>query len=66
MMLENYQEIIVNHPTDTFIYITLRLSMIELIINSYVRHNKSRERKEHSDSFQVGIRETETRTPPFI
>lgn len=65
-ILGNYQEIIVNHPTDTFVYITLWLLMIELIINSYVRHSKSRGRKEHSDFFQVGISETETRTPPFI
>lgn len=38
-ILENYQEIIVNHPTGTFIYITLWLLMIELIINSCVRHS---------------------------
>lgn len=54
-ILENYQEMIVNHPMDTFVYITLWLLMIELIINSYVRHSKSRERKEPSDFFQVGI-----------
>lgn len=65
-MLENYQEIIVNHPTDTFVHIRLWLSMIELMINCYVRHSKSRDRKKHTDFFQFGISETETRTPPFI